>query len=465
MPPAGSPPRGTWKRRSTCSTGPSLRVAAFAPGWRTIRTWTPCGGCRASRRSSRAFRPDLRSAALSPSAIQSVGRFAIRPAGRIRMDPIPVPAGLGLRPCPGRLPDLPLDGEKSSRETGLERARPGKIDSEMRLHLSWTRRKHHDPIAEIESFLRVVSDEEHGLAPPIPETGERVLHPGPRLGVEGAKRLVEQEDGRIGREHSRHLDHLRHARGQLLRERRLERREADEAEELVAHNPPRCGSNALGEKAELQVFPHRHPGKDGGFLQDVSPLPAGALDARAGAADRSLRRAKEPGEDAQQRRLPAAYGTEQGQELVLLDLEAQAFQRLRRRQAGIGVADVQRLQQRRGGIRRHSARPIQRVALACKSSARRSNTSTSPPTVATPISMVGTRGYAPESASRYPRLGILASINSATTIVTHASPAATRMLAKIEGNAAGRTILRKHSQRLAPSEAAASRYTRSTPRT
>src|SRR2546426_7213205 len=165
------------------------------------------------------------------------------------------------------------------------------------------------------------------------------------------------------------------------------------------------------------------------------------------------------------RSFTAAHGTEHRQELVLLDLEAQVFQRPRRRQAGVGIADVKGLQQRRGGVGRHPARPIQRVALACSRSASRSNTSTSAPTVAMPISMVGTRGYAPESARRYPRLGILASINSATTIVTHARPAATRTLLKIEGNDAGSTILRKRSQRLAPSEAAASRYTRGTART
>src|SRR5205814_9280022 len=62
-------------------------------------------------------------------------------------------------------------------------------------------------------------------------------------------------------------------------------------------------------------------------------------------------------------------------------------------------------------------------------------------------------------------LGIFASIRPATTIVTQARPAATRKLGKMDGNAAGRTILRNRSHGPAPSEVAASRYTRGTPRT
>src|SRR2546426_9080183 len=95
------------------------------------------------------------------------------------------------------------------------------------------------------------------------------------------------------------------------------------------------------------------------------------------------------------RSFTAAHGTEHRQELVLLDLEAQVFQRPRRRQAGVGIADVQGLQQRRGGVCRPPARPTQRVGLAGSRGARRANTSTSAPTRPRPISMVGTRGETP----------------------------------------------------------------------
>src|SRR3954451_14492359 len=44
-------------------------------------------------------------------------------------------------------------------------------------------------------LFRVASDEEHGLAPLLPEPRQRVLDAGARPGVERAKRLVEEQDG------------------------------------------------------------------------------------------------------------------------------------------------------------------------------------------------------------------------------------------------------------------------------
>src|SRR6267378_2244904 len=115
------------------------------------------------------------------------------------------------------LEDLAFEGQKSRGEASLERARPRNLHRELRLDPSRTRGQDHDPVGEIEGLLRVVRDEEHGLPPLLPEPGQRVLHPGARLGVEGAEGLVEQQDGRIGRQHARDLHHLRHARGQFLR--------------------------------------------------------------------------------------------------------------------------------------------------------------------------------------------------------------------------------------------------------
>src|SRR5207247_538228 len=109
----------------------------------------------------------------------------------------------------------------------------------------------------------------------------------------------------------------------------------DQPDQLVAHGPPRGWRKALGEKAELDVLPHGHPGEDGLLLQHVASLPPWAVDARTAAPDRSLGGAKEAGEDAQQRRLPAPHRTEQRDELVVLDREVQVVQRERRYRAGV----------------------------------------------------------------------------------------------------------------------------------
>src|SRR5213075_1218267 len=143
------------------------------------------------------------------------------------------------------------------------------------------------------------------------------------------------------------------------------------------------------------------PGEDGLLLQDVALLPAGSLDGRSCTPDGAARRPQEPGEHAQQGRLAASHRTEQREELAVLHRDAQALQRLRRRRARIGVPDVDGLQER--SARHQAVRLIQRVARAWIASRTRSKTRTSAPTVARAISMVGTRGYAPDSASRYPR--------------------------------------------------------------
>src|ERR1700730_4785852 len=291
------------------------------------------------------------------------------------------------------LPDLALERRERGGEAGLDRAWPGKLHRQLGRHPSRARREHHDPVGEVERFFHVVSHEEHRLPPLRPEPRQLVLHPRARLGIQRAERLVEEKDGRVGREHARHLDQLRHPRGQFLRIRRLERREPDPLEQLVAYGPPRRRQQPLREQTELDVLAHRHPGKDRVFLEDVPPLPARALDARAVAAHRSAQGLEEAGQDPEQSRLSAPHRAQHRQELIVIDVKGQAFQRLGPPRAGIGVAQIERLQPPAGGAAsRHAVRLIQRVALACAESTSRSQASTSAPMVAMAMTIVGTRG-------------------------------------------------------------------------
>src|SRR5678815_1870824 len=113
--------------------------------------------------------------------------------------------------------------------------------------------------------------------------------------------------------------------------------EPDELEQLVAHLSSLVRAHALRQQTELEVPAHGHPGEDGLLLQHVSPLPPGAIDARAAATHPSPCRAKEAGEDPEQGRLSGTDRTEQGDELAVLDLQAQPVQRLDGRRTGIPV--------------------------------------------------------------------------------------------------------------------------------
>src|SRR6267378_1149607 len=399
VPSCQSTSRRMWKVKVSWS-GETVQLVASAG----LSGYSGCRVASGSAIDSSTLRSSIQSIA---SADRKQGRTntSMRRGRRIFPPIIPGPAGRSGGCWPSRsrtfnsgsgrrsLEDLAFEGQKSRGEASLERARPRNLHRELRLDPSRTRGQDHDPVGEIEGLLRVVRDEEHGLPPLLPEPGQRVLHPGARLGVEGAEGLVEQQDGRIVGEHACDLHHLGHACGQFLRIRFLERREPDQPEQLVADRSPRRRQQPPGEKAELDVLAHRHPGKDRLLLENVSPLPPGPVDRSTRAAHRSLRGAKKPGKDAQQRRLSTPHRAEDGDELAVRDLQAQAFQGIRGRRAGVRVANVEGLQQRRRQVVRHQAvRLIQRVTRAWSRSVSVSKPNTSRPTVAMPISIVGTRG-------------------------------------------------------------------------
>src|SRR5215813_10428153 len=83
-----------------------------------------------------------------------------------------------------------------------------------------------------------------------------------------------------------------------------------------------------------------------------------------GPSNRTLRGAEEAGEDPEQSGLSATDRTEQGDELAVLDLQTQPIQRLGGGRAGVAIAKVHSLQDRRRGAGRHAARSIQRVPQA-----------------------------------------------------------------------------------------------------
>ena len=74
-----------------------------------------------------------------------------------------------------------------------------------------------DPVAHLDGFLDVVGDEHHRLAHLGVEPEELVLEPRAGHGIDGAERLVHEEDGGIGGERPRHADTLALAARHLRR--------------------------------------------------------------------------------------------------------------------------------------------------------------------------------------------------------------------------------------------------------
>src|SRR5262249_59442140 len=122
--------------------------------------------------------------------------------------------------------------------------------------------------------------------------------------------------------------------------------------------------DALGHEAELEIFPHRHPGEDGGLLENVAPLRARTLDADTVAAHRALVGPKKAGEDAQQSGLAATHRSQKSDKLVVGDGHRETFQRLSRRLSRIGVSDVLGFEAHSRRVTAHPVLLIQRVALA-----------------------------------------------------------------------------------------------------
>src|SRR5207249_6154996 len=101
-----------------------------------------------------------------------------------------------------------------------------------------------------------------------------------RLLVEGAERLVHQEDLRVDGERAADRDALLHAPGELAGVLLREALEAERREELRRDRAPARRRRAPELEAELHVLEHRAPGKEARILEH------GRDPTRVGAGDR-----------------------------------------------------------------------------------------------------------------------------------------------------------------------------------
>ena len=199
-----------------------------------------------------------------------------------------------------------------------------------------------------------MGDEDDGLLQIAPQREQIVVEAEARDLVERCERLVHQEDIRIGDERARQRHPHLHAAGQFARKAVGEFGEPDARQRLLTRGSDSAAGTCASCKRQPHILAHAGPGHQGRLLEheaDALPRQHVALAMRELDAPRA-RRGK-PRDDPQRRRLAAAGGTDQRDELALADGEIERPQR--HDAIVIGLGDVAQAD-RRAAARRHRCR-------------------------------------------------------------------------------------------------------------
>ena len=221
-----------------------------------------------------------------------------------------IPAAMSERPSdfsnsPRRLShSRPVISPKAASLTMVRvaLARPAGLDD---LHeAAGTRRHGADAVGQHGRLVERVGDQQHGGAGAPPQPQHLVAHQQPRLRVERAERLVEQDEARLQHQGAGDADALAHAAGKLRRIGAGEVLQPHEGERIVdpaAHFGVR---HAAAAQAEGGIVVDGQPGKAGVLLEDDADAVGNvAADGAAFEGDRALRSA------AAARRGPPAAST------------------------------------------------------------------------------------------------------------------------------------------------------------
>ena len=187
----------------------------------------------------------------------------------------------------------------------------------------------HDLIGHGQRFLLVVGDEDEGDADLLLNVLELLLHLLAQLQVERAERLVEQQHARLVDERAGDGDALLLTAGELGHVAVgvvLKAYQTQHTHDLLRDNVLRL---LLDGQAEGDVVVDVHVREERVFLEygvDLALVGRDVHDVLAVEEDLALGGLQEAAEDTQQRRLAAAGGTEQGDELVFVNIQADALE-------------------------------------------------------------------------------------------------------------------------------------------
>src|SRR5260221_2560979 len=159
----------------------------------------------------------------------------------------------------------------------LHLARTRQVNRIDALEDAWPRRQNTYPVGQGDGLLQVVGDEDHGGQVGGPQLEQFVFHQGPRLHVEGAERLVHQQDLRfvdkcLGQRHA-----LAHAARELVRVAVLETGQSDTRNPLVRALERLGFWLAAEQRACGHVAQHIPPGENSIGLEDIANARVDAL--------------------------------------------------------------------------------------------------------------------------------------------------------------------------------------------
>src|SRR5882762_9860729 len=220
--------------------------------------------------------------------------------------------------------------------------RPREFHRELNHRLDPSRARRHDGDArrQEQRLVQAVGHEDDGLARAPPYVEQPLAHEHARLLVEGAERLVHQEDPRVDGQRAPDGHALLHPTRELARVALPEAAQPQRAEQLGGRPAPALGRDALQLEPELDVLERRTPWKEPGVLEHGGdPARVRARHRLAGDQQPPAVRRHEAAEHAEERRLAAAGGADQRAELALGDRErdvVEGVDRTRARDVALG---------------------------------------------------------------------------------------------------------------------------------
>ncbi len=191
--------------------------------------------------------------------------------------------------------------------------------------------EHRDAVAQLHRLVDVVGDEDDRLAQPPLEREQLVLQPVARDRVDGAERLVHEQQRRVRGERARDAHALALAAAEL---RRIAvghvRIEADERQELLHPRPGAGAVPAQQARDGGDVLGHGPMGEQADLLDRVADLPPqrrglALADGAAVEADVARRELGHAVDEAHRRRLAAARRAHQDAHLAGADLEGEVL--------------------------------------------------------------------------------------------------------------------------------------------
>ena len=150
-----------------------------------------------------------------------------------------------------------------------------------------------------------MGDEEHGLAIPLPEVGQHLLHDLAGQGIQRAEGFVHQQHLRVVRQRSSDRHPLFHATGQRLRICLGEAVQLHQADQFARLMLSLGLGGPLNLETELDVAPNREPRVERIGLEHHASIGSGRIGRLAIHEHIAFGRRDQTGGNAQQRRLAA----------------------------------------------------------------------------------------------------------------------------------------------------------------